>query len=322
MQLRVQMDAPHSGLEIKMTPETASPFIDIHAPVAQALAAGRPVVALESTIITHGMPYPDNGTMAADVEKIISDGGAVPATIAVVGGRIKIGLSDGERESLAMTGDAMKLSRADLGFAVAQGRTGGTTVAATMIAAHMVGIKVFATGGIGGVHKGAEKSFDISADLDELARTPVIVVSAGAKAILDIEKTLEVLETRGVPVVGHGCETMPAFWSRHSPFRAPLTLHGAEEIAHFYQTRQALGLAGGMLIANPVPENHEIPAEEMAGYIEAAQKAAEALNVTGKAVTPFLLSKILELTGGRSLKTNIALVENNARLAAEIAKAL
>lgn len=305
-----------------MRPETARPFIDIHAPVAQALAAGRPVVALESTIITHGMPYPDNGAMAANVEKIISDGGAVPATIAVVGGRIKIGLSDGERESLAMTGDAMKLSRADLGFAVAQGRTGGTTVAATMIAAEMVGIKVFATGGIGGVHKGAEKSFDISADLDELARTPVIVVSAGAKAILDIEKTLEVLETRGVPVVGHGCETMPAFWSRQSPFCAPLTLHGPEEIAHFYQTRVALGLGGGMLVANPVPENHEIPAEEMAGYIEAAQKAAEALNVTGKAVTPFLLGKILELTGGRSLKTNIALVENNARLAARIAKAL
>ncbi|ETA72733.1 MULTISPECIES: pseudouridine-5'-phosphate glycosidase [Mesorhizobium] len=305
-----------------MSPETARPFIDIHAPVSQALAAGRPVVALESTIITHGMPYPDNGAMAANVEKIISDGGAIPATIAVVGGRIKIGLSDGERESLAMTGDAMKLSRADLGFAVAQGRTGGTTVAATMIAAEMVGIKVFATGGIGGVHKGAEKSFDISADLDELARTPVIVVSAGAKAILDIEKTLEVLETRGVPVVGHGCETMPAFWSRQSPFRAPLTLYKPEEIAHFFRTRVALGLGGGMLVANPVPENHEIPAEEMAGYIEAAQKAAEALNVTGKAVTPFLLGKILELTGGRSLKTNIALVENNARLAAEIAKAL
>ncbi|TGQ73092.1 MAG: pseudouridine-5'-phosphate glycosidase [Mesorhizobium sp.] len=305
-----------------MTPETARPFIDVHPPVARALAERRPVVALESTIITHGMPYPDNGAMAAAVEKIIADGGAVPATIAVVSGRIKIGLSDGERESLAMTGDAMKLSRADLGFAVAQGRTGGTTVAATMIAADMVGIKVFATGGIGGVHKGAEKSFDISADLDELARTPVIVVSAGAKAILDIEKTLEVLETRGVPVVGHGCETMPAFWSRQSPFRAPLTLQGPEHIAHFYRTRQALGLGGGMLIANPVPENDEIPTAEMAGYIEAAQKAAEALNVTGKAVTPFLLGKILELTGGRSLKTNIALVENNARLAARIAKAL
>lgn len=305
-----------------MTPQSARPFIDIHAPVAEALATGCPVVALESTIITHGMPYPDNGAMAANVEKIILDNGAVPATIAVVAGRIKIGLSDGERESLAMTGDAMKLSRADLGFAVAQGRTGGTTVAATMIAADMVGIKVFATGGIGGVHKGAEKSFDISADLDELARTPVIVVSAGAKAILDIEKTLEVLETRGVPVIGHGCETMPAFWSRHSPFRAPLTLHRPEEIAHFYKTRAALGLVGGMLIANPVPQDDEIPADEMAGYIEAAQKAAEVQNVTGKAVTPFLLGKILDLTGGRSLKTNIALVENNARLAARIAKAL
>ncbi|MDX8451657.1 pseudouridine-5'-phosphate glycosidase [Mesorhizobium sp. VK9D] len=305
-----------------MSPETARPFIDIHQPVAEALAAGRPVVALESTIITHGMPYPENGAMAAKVEQIIIDGGAVPATIAVVDGRIKIGLSDGERESLAMTGDAMKLSRADIGFAVAQARTGGTTVAATMIAAHMAGIKVFATGGIGGVHKGAEKSFDISADLDELARTPVIVVSAGAKAILDIEKTLEVLETRGVPVIGHGCETMPAFWSRQSPFRVPLTLHAAEDIAHFYRTRQALGLGGGILIANPVPANDEIPAVEMDGYIQAAQKAAGAQNVTGKAVTPFLLSKILELTGGRSLKTNIALVENNARLAAEIAKAL
>ncbi len=302
--------------------ETARQYIDIHAPVAEALKAGRPVVALESTIITHGMPYPDNGAMAANVEKIISDEGAVPATIAVVNGRIKIGLSDGERESLAMTGDAMKLSRADFAFSVAEGRTGGTTVAATMIAAHMAGIRVFATGGIGGVHKGAEKSFDISADLDELARTPVIVVSAGAKAILDIEKTLEVLETRGVPVIGHGCETMPAFWSRQSPFRAPLTLDAPEKIARLFKTRQALGIDGGVLVANPVPVTDEIPAAEMAGYIEAAQKAAEAQNVTGKAVTPFLLGKILELTGGRSLKTNIALVENNARVAARVAKAL
>ncbi|WP_379072669.1 pseudouridine-5'-phosphate glycosidase [Mesorhizobium sp. UC22_110] len=302
--------------------ETARPYIDIHAPVAEALKAGRPVVALESTIITHGMPYPDNGAMAANVEKIISDEGAVPATIAVVNGRIKIGLSDGERESLAMTGDAMKLSRADFAFAVAEGRTGGTTVAATMIAAHMAGIRVFATGGIGGVHKGAEKSFDISADLDELARTPVIVVSAGAKAILDIEKTLEVLETRGVPVIGHGCETMPAFWSRQSPFRAPLTLDAPEKIAKLFKTRQALGIDGGVLVANPVPVTDEIPAAEMAGYIEAAQKAAKAQNVTGKAVTPFLLGKILELTNGRSLKTNIALVENNARVAARVAKAL
>jgi pseudouridine-5'-phosphate glycosidase len=309
-------------MEPSMTPQSARPFIDLDAPVAAALAAGRPVVALESTIITHGMPYPDNGRMAANVETIIAAEGAVAATIAVIAGRIKIGLSASERDALARANDAMKLSRADLGFAVSQGRTGGTTVAATMILAHMAGIKVFATGGIGGVHKGAEKSFDISADLDELARTPVIVVSAGAKAILDIEKTLEVLETRGVPVIGHGCQTMPAFWSRQSPFQAPLTLDSPDEIAHLFTTRRALGLEGGMLVANPVPEDNEIPAGEMAVHIEAAQKAAEAQHITGKAVTPFLLSKILELTGGRSLKTNIALVENNARLAARIAKAL
>ncbi|MGF7005758.1 pseudouridine-5'-phosphate glycosidase [Aminobacter sp. BE322] len=305
-----------------MTPETARPFIDVHAPVAAAIAAGKPVVALESTIITHGMPYPDNSAMAANVEKIISDEGAVPATIAVIGGRIKIGLSDGERESLAMTGGAMKLSRADIAYAVAEGRTGGTTVAATMIAAHLAGIRVFATGGIGGVHKGAEKSFDISADLDELARTPVIVVSAGAKAILDIEKTLEVLETRGVPVVAYGSDIVPAFWSRKSPYAAPLRLDAPEKIARLHATRGALGLGGGMLVANPVPESDEIPADRMAGYIEAAQKAAEVQNISGKAVTPFLLAKILELTNGASLKTNIALVENNARLAARIAKAL
>jgi pseudouridine-5'-phosphate glycosidase len=305
-----------------MMPEKARPFIDIHPPVAEALAAGRPVVALESTIITHGMPYPDNNNMAANVEKIIRDEGANPATIAVIGGRLKIGLSDAEREALAQTTGAMKLSRADLGFAVAQGRTGGTTVAATMIAAHLAGISVFATGGIGGVHKGAEKSFDISADLDELARTPVIVVSAGAKAILDIEKTLEVLETRGVPVVAFGSDVMPAFWSRQSPFAAPLRLGTAEAIADFFKTRRALGTDGGMLIANPVPEADEIPADVMAGHIEAAQQAAEEQRISGKAVTPFLLSRILELTGGASLKTNIALVENNARLAARIAKAL
>ena len=305
-----------------MTPESARPFIDVHAPVAKALAGGRPVVALESTIITHGMPYPDNGAMAANVEKIVADEGAVPATIAVVGGRIKIGLSDGERESLAITGDAMKLSRADLAFAVAEGRTGGTTVAATMIAAHMAGIRVFATGGIGGVHKGAEETFDISADLDELARTPVIVVSAGAKAILDIEKTLEVLETRGVPVVALSSDIMPAFWSRQSPYRAPLRVDSPEAVARLFATRQKLGLDGGMLIANPVPEADEIPAAEMAGYIEAAHRAAQAQKIAGKAVTPFLLAKILELTDGRSLKTNIALVENNARVAARIARAL
>jgi pseudouridine-5'-phosphate glycosidase len=296
--------------------------LDVFEPVAQALAAGRPVVALESTIITHGMPYPENNHMAGNVERIIADEGATPATIAVVDGRIKIGLSPAEREALAKTQGAMKLSRADIGFAVADGRTGGTTVAATMIAAHMAGISVFATGGIGGVHKGAETSFDVSADLDELARTPVIVVSAGAKAILDIGKTLEVLETRGVPVVAYGSDVMPAFWSRTSPFAAPLRLDAPEAIAGFFKTRRALGLDGGMLIANPVPEADEIPAEEMAGTIVAAQKAAIDQEISGKAVTPFLLAEILELTNGASLKTNIALVENNARLAAKIAKAL
>ncbi|WP_295813975.1 pseudouridine-5'-phosphate glycosidase, partial [uncultured Nitratireductor sp.] len=205
-------------------------IIDVHAPVTEALAAGAPVVALESTIITHGMPWPRNNEMARDVEALIREEGVVPATIAVIDGRLKIGLSDHERENLARARDPMKLSRADLAFAIAEGKSGGTTVAATMIAAHMAGIAVFATGGIGGVHKGAEISFDISADLDELARTPVIVVSAGPKAILDTEKTLEVLETRGVPVVAYGTDTMPAFWSRQSPYAAPLRLDTAEAI--------------------------------------------------------------------------------------------
>ncbi|MDN2581362.1 pseudouridine-5'-phosphate glycosidase [Aquibium sp. ELW1220] len=302
--------------------EIARPFTDVFPPVAAALAEGRPVVALESTIVTHGMPFPQNARMAARVEAIIREEGAVPATIAVVDGRLKVGLSDAELEALAQAGGAMKLSRADLAFAIAEGRTGGTTVAATMIAAAAAGIGVFATGGIGGVHKGAETSFDISADLDELARTPVIVVCAGAKAILDIEKTLEVLETRGVPVVGYGTDVMPAFWSSRSPFAAPLRLDSAAAIARFQKTRAALGVTGGMLVANPVPAAAEIPEAEMAGHIQTAQREAVDRRVTGKAVTPFLLARILELTGGRSLETNIALVENNARLAARIAAAL
>ncbi|WP_028034664.1 pseudouridine-5'-phosphate glycosidase [Chelativorans sp. J32] len=296
--------------------------IDVHGPVAAALSAGKPVVALESTIITHGMPWPQNNDMAAEVEEIVAAEGAVPATIAVLDGRLKIGLSPEERERLAQSQDAMKLSRADLAFAIARGRTGGTTVAATMIAAHLAGISVFATGGIGGVHQGAEKSFDISSDLDELARTPVIVVSAGPKAILDIPKTLEVLETRGVPVVGFGTDAMPAFWSRSSPCPAPLRLDAAEEVAQFQKARSRLGISGGMLIGNPVPEEAEIPAQEMAGYIAEAQADADRARISGKAVTPFLLARILEITRGRSLKTNIALVKNNARLAARIAIAL
>jgi pseudouridylate synthase len=299
-----------------------NPYLDIAPEIAAALAEGRPVVALESTIITHGMPFPENTAMAAGVEQIIRDGGATPATIAVIDGRLKVGLSEAEREALARSSGLMKLSRADLAFALAEGRSGGTTVAATMIASSLAGIEVFATGGIGGVHKGAETSFDISADLDELARTPVIVVSAGAKAILDIEKTLEVLETRGVPVVAFGTDTMPAFWSRTSPYRAPLRLDSAAAIARFHAARRSIGTAGGMLIANPVPEGDEIPANEMAVHIAAAQADGERQGVSGKAVTPFLLSKIVDLTAGRSLATNIALVRNNARLAARIATEL
>ena len=296
-----------------------NPTLDIAPEVRSALEAGRPVVALESTIVTHGMPWPDNAAMAKEVEEVIRAAGAVPATIAVLAGRLKIGLSADERTALAQEKNALKLSRADLAFAVAEGRTGGTTVAATMIAAHRAGIAVFATGGIGGVHRGAELSFDISADLDELARTPVIVVSAGAKAILDVGKTLEVLETRGVPVVGYGTDALPAFWSRSSPWPAPLRLDSAGAIARFQRARESLGIAGGMLVANPVPAADEIAFDVMADHIEKAVGEAQARGIAGKAVTPFLLTRIVELTGGASLKTNIALVKNNARLAAEIA---
>lgn len=300
----------------------SSPHIDIHPAVAEALATGRPVVALESTIITHGMPWPHNAEMAAAVEAVIEEEGATAATIAVVEGRLKIGLGEAERTALARRRDAMKLSRADLAFAIAEGRTGGTTVAATMMAAHLAGIFVFATGGIGGVHKGAETSFDISADLEELARTPVIVVSAGPKAILDVGKTLEVLETHGVPVVGYRTDVLPAFWSRKSPFRAPLRLDTPAAIARFQATRQSLGISGGMLVANPIQAEAEIPAPVMERHIAEAQRRAEAEGITGKDVTPYLLERIYELTDGASLAANIALVKNNARLAAQIAVAL
>jgi pseudouridylate synthase len=290
--------------------------------VAAAKHRGAPIVALESTIITHGMPYPGNIEMARSVESIIREEGAVPATIAVINGTLHIGLEPEELEALAQTTGAMKVSRADLAFAIAERRTGATTVAATMIAAARAGIHVFATGGIGGVHRGAEESFDISADLEELARTPVIVVCAGAKAILDVPKTLEVLETRGVPVVTFGSTEFPAFWSRASGLQSPLTLNSPAAIANFQTTREQLGIDGGMLIANPVPEADEIPREEMEIYIERALDSAERDEISGKAVTPYLLSTIFDITEGRSLKTNIALVENNARLAAEISVAL
>jgi pseudouridine-5'-phosphate glycosidase len=302
----------------------ASPFLPMEYSdeVAAAKARGAPIVALESTIITHGMPYPGNLNMARSVEAIIREQGAVPATIAVIHGVLHIGLDDAKLEELAKTQGAMKVSRADLAFAIAERRTGATTVAATMIAAARAGIRVFATGGIGGVHRGAELSFDISADLDELARTGVIVVCAGAKAILDIPKTLEVLETRGVPVVTYDSEIFPAFWSRDSGLKSPLMLNSPAAIANFQTMRELLGVEGGMLVANPVPEAAEIPREEMEIYIARALDNAENDEITGKAVTPYLLSNLFEMTEGRSLETNIALVENNARLAAGIAVAL
>ncbi|CAH0286122.1 pseudouridine-5'-phosphate glycosidase [Agrobacterium fabrum] len=290
--------------------------------VAAAKQRGAPIVALESTIITHGMPYPGNIEMAESVEQIIRDQGAVPATIAVIHGTLHIGLEKDQLEALAQTTDAMKVSRADIAFAIAERRTGATTVAATMIAAARAGIRVFATGGIGGVHKGAEETFDISADLTELAKTGVIVVCAGAKAILDIPKTLEVLETNGVPVVTFGSEEFPAFWSRSSGLVSPLSLNSPAAIANFQATREQLGIDGGMLVANPVPEEDEIPREEMEIYINRAISHAERDDVSGKAVTPYLLGDIFRLTDGRSLETNIALVRNNAQLAAEIAVAL
>ncbi|WP_057462609.1 pseudouridine-5'-phosphate glycosidase [Pseudovibrio sp. POLY-S9] len=287
--------------------------------VADALSNGAPIVALESTIITHGMPYPQNVETAREVEQIIRDGGAVPATIAVLNGELHVGLEDSTLEELANAKDVMKCSRADLSFAMALGKNGSTTVAATMMAAHAAGIRVFATGGIGGVHKGAETSFDISADLDELSRTPVCVVSAGAKALLDIPKTLEVLETRGVPVIGFNCENVPAFWSRDTKIKAPYSLDDASDISKLIKFRETFGDHGGMLVTNPVPVEDEIPSDEMQVFIDASIQAAEEQNITGKEVTPFVLQDIFERTNGRSLATNIALVKNNAKLATKIA---
>ncbi len=290
--------------------------------VVAAQAAGRPVVALESTIITHGMPYPQNVETARAVEDVVRAAGAVPATIAVIGGRIAVGMEGEALDALARAQGVWKLSRADLAFALATGRTGATTVAATMIAARLAGIAVFATGGIGGVHRGAETTFDVSADLEELAQTPVTVVCAGAKAILDLPKTLEMLETRGVPVIGYRTAVLPAFWSRESPHPVPLTAQDPAEIAASHRMRALLGLPGGQLVVNPVPQDDEIPAATLAPLISQAQDEAAAQGIAGKAVTPFLLRRLFELTGGRSLCANIALVKNNARLAAEVAAAL
>lgn len=287
--------------------------------VEEAKKAGKPLVALESTIITHGMPYPQNLEMARKVEATIRENGAVPATIAVIDGQLCVGLTDAQLEQLAQSKGVAKLSRADLAVCMASGKTGATTVAATMIAAARAGIAVFGTGGIGGVHRGAELSFDISADLQELSQTAVTVVAAGAKAILDLPKTLEVLETLGVPVIAFGQDSFPAFWSATSPLKAPLRMDTAAEIAQAHKMRGALGLPGGQLVANPIPDADQIPLSEITPVIDRALSDAETHGMTGKSVTPYLLQRIFELTEGRSLTANIALVLNNARLAAEIA---
>ena len=292
------------------------------AEVLKAKAQGLPIVALESTIITHGMPYPQNLETARMVEQDVRDAGAVPATIAVLDGVLCIGLEAQELDQLAQSENVAKLSRADMAACIASGSTGATTVAATMIAARLAGIEVFGTGGIGGVHRGAERDMDISADLHELAQTPVTVVCAGPKAILDLALTLAVLETLGVPVIAYGQDALPAFWSRDSGHAAPIRLDQPVQIARAMRIRSEMGIPGGQMIANPVPEANEIPRHEMEPMIKAALSDAEAQGITGKSVTPFLLSRIFDLTGGASLDTNIALVRNNARLAAKIAQEL
>ncbi|AZL60957.1 pseudouridine-5'-phosphate glycosidase [Tabrizicola piscis] len=287
--------------------------------VAEAVANNTPIVALESTIITHGMPYPQNVETARRVEAEVRAQGAVPATIAVMDRRIHIGLTEDQLQSLGQAQNVAKLSRADLAACLASGGTGATTVAATMICAKLAGISVFATGGIGGVHRGAETTFDISADLRELAETSVTVVAAGAKAILDLPKTLEYLETLGVPVIAYGQDAFPAFWSRDSGLKSPLRMDSARDIAAAHLLRGQLGLPGGQLVANPIPAGDEIARGEITPHIEAALSEAAARGIAAKAVTPFLLQRIFELTAGRSLHANIALVLSNARLASEIA---
>ena len=290
--------------------------------VRAARAAGQPIVALESTIISHGMPYPQNVQTAREVEQIIRNGGAVPATIAIMDGKICVGLSDAQLEQLGNTAGVLKVSRRDLPYVLSQRKLGATTVAATMICAELAGIRVFVTGGIGGVHRGAASSFDISADLQELAHTSVAVVCAGAKSILDLPLTLEYLETHGVPVVSIGQAQFPAFFTRDSGLNADFQLDSAAELADFIQTKWTLGLNGGVVVANPVPSEHAMPKAEIDAMTEQALREADAQGISGKAVTPFLLERIKQLTEGRSLDTNIALVKNNALLGAALAVAL
>jgi pseudouridine-5'-phosphate glycosidase len=297
-------------------------FFDFKDEVKEALEEGRPVVALESTLISHGFPYPENLEVAGEMEEIIRGCGVVPATIAIIRGKIKVGLTRGELEFMATSKDILKASRRDLAVIVAKGLNGATTVAATMLVAEKAGIRVFATGGIGGVHRGAEKTFDISADLQELARTPVAVVCSGAKSILDLPLTEEYLETMGVPVIGFESEELPAFYCRESGLKVDYVVNDEKEAARIIRAMQDLGLGGGIIIANPVPEEYALSMEYMNEMIERAVKAAEKEEIKGKSLTPYLLNKIKELTGGKSLKANIELVKNNALVAAKIARAL
>ena len=297
-------------------------YLDIAPEVREALASGVPVVALESTILSHGMPYPENLGFAAEVEKVIREEGCVPATMAIVGGRIKAGLTEEELEIMCRAENVGKVSRRDFAIYVASGKTGATTVASTMMCAQMAGIRIFATGGIGGVHRNGENTMDISADLQELANTPVAVVCAGAKQILDIGRTLEYLETMGVPVIGNGTSDFPAFFCRKSGFGVDYAAKDEEEIARILKTKWDLGLKGGALIGNPVPEEYAQDFDEMEKVIVKALAMADEAGVRGKNITPFLLATVKDLTGGESFKSNVQLALNNARCAAKIAKKL
>ena len=298
-------------------------YLDVAPEVQEAIKAGKPVVALESTIISHGMPYPQNGETALNVEKIIREGGAVPATIAIIGGRLKAGLTPEEIDYLGKTGAGVtKASRRDLPILVAEKRDGATTVTTTMMIAAMAGIEVFATGGIGGVHRGAETTMDISADLEELAQTPVMVVCAGAKSILDLGLTLEYLETHGVPVIGYQTEELPAFYTRKSGFGVDYRLDTPAQLAEAFHVKRELGLRGGMLVTNPIPEAYSMDHEVINKAIDEAVAEANKLGIHGKETTPFLLAKIKDITGGDSLASNIQLVYNNAKLAAKTAAEL
>ncbi|QYE97949.1 pseudouridine-5'-phosphate glycosidase [Paraclostridium sordellii] len=297
-------------------------YLHIHPEVKKALSEGQPVVALESTIISHGMPYPKNVEMAKNVSKIIRDNGAIPSTIAIIDGILKVGLTSEEIEFLGTSNNVLKASRRDLPFIISKKLNGATTVATTMILANLAGVKVFATGGIGGVHRGAQETFDISADLQELSNTNVAVVCAGAKSILDIGLTLEYLETNGVPVVGFGTEEFPAFYTRKSGFGVDYKVDSSVEVASALKAKWDLDLKGGMVIGNPIPENFEMDYDTINNAIETALKEADENNITGKKVTPFLLDKVKTITAGKSLEANIELVYNNAKVAAQIAKDL